>query len=143
MDMTQRPSRLIHRRLTWTGLPEYGWGGPGITTAPPQSKICADTSGAGAEPWPVCFCRLRVAMRSALLNGWSLLEPSITNSSAICGDQAEASWFVTPVSRACQEAIMACSASVFGLNGTVLQGFWQSFTPDPAAVAARWPRATS
>src|SRR5882762_5400511 len=140
MDMIQWPSRLIHRRLTWTGLPEYGWCRQVITTASPKSNICADTSGAGAEPWPVCFCKLRVAMRSALLNGWSLLEPSMTNSSATCGDQAEASWFVTPVSSACQEAIMACSASVFGLNGTVLQGFRQSFTPDPAALAACWPR---
>src|SRR5260370_9354324 len=93
-----------------------------------------ERGGGGAESCPVCFCKVRVGIRLALVRGWSLLEPSMTNSSAMCGDQAAASWLVTPVSSACQEAMMACSDSFFGLNGTVLQGFSQSLTPGPAGA---------
>src|SRR5580704_15495807 len=114
-----------------------------MTTASPKSNMCADTNGAGAEPRPVCFCKLRVAIRSDLLIGWSLAELSMTKSSAMCGAQAAASWFATPVSRACHEEIMACCASLLGLNGSVLQGFWQSLTPGALAVADCGLRATS
>src|SRR5258708_37632126 len=115
MDRSQWQFRLIQRRFTWTGLTTYGWWWKVITTADPKSNIWAETSGGGAEGKPVCLCNLRVEMRSALLRGWSLVEPSITNSSAMCGAQAAASWLVTPVSRACQEAMTACSASFLGL----------------------------
>src|SRR5215469_12892703 len=132
MDMIQFPSCLIHRRLTRTRLPEYGWCRQVIITASPKSCIFADTSGAGAEPTPLCLCLFSVSMRPALLIGWSLFELICTNSSAICGAQAVASCAVTPVSSACQEAIIAASASFAGLNGTLLQGFSHSFTPEPA-----------
>src|SRR6516225_8093331 len=99
-----------------------------------MSYMRADTNGAGAEPTPSCFCLLRVAIRSAFVIGWSLLELICTNSSAMWGAQAASSWAVTPVSSACHETMTSCSASFFGLYGTVLQGFSQLFTLDPAVV---------
>src|SRR5260370_33173682 len=134
MDMIHFPSRLIHNRLTWIGLPEYGWCRQVMITASPKSNIFALTSGAGAEPTPLPFCLLRVSMRPAFEITWSLFELICTNSSAICGAQASASCPVTPVSKACHEAMIAASASFAGFDGTVLHGFSQSFTPDPAEV---------
>src|SRR5215469_4646148 len=130
MDMIQFPSRLIHKRLTCTGLPEYGWCRQVMITASPKSNILAETNGEGAEPTPLCFCLFSVAMRPALVIGWSLFELICTNSSATCGAQAAASCAVTPVSSACHEAMIAAWASFAGLNGTLLQGFSHSFTPE-------------
>src|SRR5215469_464677 len=105
-----------------------------MITASPKSNIFAETSGEGAAPTPLAFCLLSVSMRPLFDIGWSLLELICTNSSAICGAQAAASCVVTPVSRACQEAMTAASASLAGWNGTVLQGFSHWFTPVPATL---------
>src|SRR5260221_937000 len=134
MDMIHLPSRLIHNRLTWMGLPEYGWCRQVIITASSKSNIFALTSGVGADPTRLAFCLLRVSIRPAFEITWSLFELICTNSSAMCGAQASALCAVTPVSKACHEAIIPASASFAGLNGTILHGFSQSFTPDPGDV---------
>jgi len=56
----------------------------------------------------------------------------MTNSSAICGDQAAESWLVTPGFAGLPRSDDACSDSFFGLKGKSLQGFSQSFSPGPA-----------
>src|SRR6266702_1281916 len=104
------------------GLPEYGWCRQVIITANPKLNILALTSGAGAEPTPPAFCLFRVSMRPAFEITWSLFELICTNSSAMCGAQASASCAVTPVSSACHEAMIDCSASFAGWHGTVLHG---------------------